>query len=108
MNRLLAFGTNHDWAPHSPDLNTLDYWFWAAIKGCVYADTPTTTDHIKLNVANYLHQVTPQTLRDVGWNIGVRIKAFLRGRDSHVGNVSYRISAAHKMSRNVHYRKLFP
>lgn len=93
-NRLLALGTNHEWAPHSPDLNPLDFWFWGAIKGSVYVDKPNTTDLLKLNVANYLQQVTPETLRDVGRNFRVRIKACLNRRGAHIENVHYRKLAA--------------
>ncbi len=27
-NRLIALHTAHDWAPHSPDLSPLGFWFW--------------------------------------------------------------------------------
>ena len=39
-NHLVALGTAHDWASHSPDLNPLDYWFWGAAKGSVYTNHP--------------------------------------------------------------------
>jgi len=37
-NRLVALVTTHDWEPHNPDLNPLDYWFWGADKGSVHAN----------------------------------------------------------------------
>ena len=46
-NRLVALGIAHDWAPHSPNLNPPDYWFWGAAKGSVYANHPATLDDLK-------------------------------------------------------------
>ena len=46
-NHLASLGTAHDWAPHSPDLNPLDNWFWGAAKGSVYANHPATLDDLK-------------------------------------------------------------
>ena len=57
-NHLIALGTTHDWAPHSPDLNPLDYWFWGASKGSVYTNRPTTLDDLKQEVSDYLQAVT--------------------------------------------------
>ena len=49
--RLLALGTDHEWAPHSPDLNPMDFWLSGAAKQTVFIDKPTTLDDIKQNVA---------------------------------------------------------
>ena len=81
-NRLVALGTTHDWAPHSPDLNPLDYWFWGAAKGSVYANCPATLDDLKKEVSDYLQAVPRETYRKVGQNFGVGINACLRGHTS--------------------------
>ena len=77
-NRLVALGTTHDWAPHSPDLNPLDYWFWGAAKGSVYTNRPATLDDLKQEVSDYLQTVPHETNRKVQ-NFGVKINACLRG-----------------------------
>ncbi|XP_076041907.1 histone-lysine N-methyltransferase SETMAR-like [Oratosquilla oratoria] len=46
-SRVISFRTTHEWAPHSPDLNPLDFWFWGASKGEVYTNKPTTLDQLK-------------------------------------------------------------
>ena len=57
-NHLVALGTTHDWTPHSPDLNPLDYWYCGAAKGSVYANRPATLDDLKQKVSDY-HQAVP-------------------------------------------------
>lgn len=45
-NRLISQGTEHDWAPHSPDLNPLDFWLRGACKGFLYGNRPTIPDEL--------------------------------------------------------------
>ena len=35
-NRIIALGFYTEWAPHSPDLTSLDFWFWDAARDSVY------------------------------------------------------------------------
>ena len=89
-NRLVALGTAHDWAPHSPDLNPLDYWFWRAAKGSVYANRPATLDDLKQEVSDYFQAVPRETYRKVGQNFRVRINACLNRERAHIENVNYK------------------
>ena len=89
-NRVLSLGMPHEWSPHSPDLNPLDFWLWGAAKGAVYADKPETLAHLKQNVINYVQQVTAETLCKVGQDFKVRIKACLNLRGAHIENVNYK------------------
>ena len=89
-NRLISLGTVHEWAPHSPDLNPLDFWLWGAAKGSVYADKPATLTQLKRNVAGYMERVSHETLRKVGVNFGVRVKACLNRGGAHIENVKYK------------------
>ena len=86
---LVALRTAHDWAPHSPDLNPLDYGFWRAAKGSVYANCPATLDDLK-QVSDYLQAVPQETDRKVGQNFGVRINAYLNRGEAHIENVNYK------------------
>uniref|UniRef100_UPI00358F7504 uncharacterized protein isoform X2 n=1 Tax=Myxine glutinosa TaxID=7769 RepID=UPI00358F7504 len=89
-NHLVALGTAHDWAPHSPDLNPLDYWFWGAAKGSVYVNHPATLDDLKQEVSGYLQAVPHETYRKVGQNFGVRINACLNRGGAHIENINYK------------------
>ena len=89
-NRLVALGTAQDWAPHSQDLNHLDYWFWGATKGTVYTNRPATLDDLKQEVSDYLQAVPHETYRKVGQNFRVRINACLNRGGAHIENVYYK------------------
>ena len=47
---LISLNTDHEWSPHSPDLNPLDFWFWGDAKNVVYANKPVTLAQLKENV----------------------------------------------------------
>ena len=97
-NRLVALGTTHDWAPRRPDLNLLDFWFWGAAKGSVYANCPATLDDLKQEVSDYLQAVSHETYRKIGQNFGVSINACLNCRGAHIENVNYNDFAAMPIS----------
>ena len=85
--RLVALRTAHDWAPHSPDLNPLDSWFWGAAKGSVDTNRPATLDDLK-QVSDYLQAVPHETNRKVRQYFGVRINACLNHGGAHIENVN--------------------
>ena len=60
-NHLISLNTDHEWAPHNPDLDPLDFWFWGAAKGKVYANRPQTMADLKQNVAAYAAEITAET-----------------------------------------------
>jgi len=78
------------WAPDRPDLNPLDYWFWRAAKGSVYANRPATLDDLKQEVSDYFQAVPRETYRKVGQNFRVRINACLNRERAHIENVNYK------------------
>ena len=88
--RLIALGTSHEWAPHSPDLNPLDFWLWGAAKGAVYANKPATLAQLKQNVISYVQQIQPETLRKVATNFQARIKACMNRGGAHIENVNFK------------------
>ena len=45
--RLIGLGTDFKWAPHSPNLNPLDFFFWGALKNQVYTGKPASLDEIR-------------------------------------------------------------
>ena len=88
--RHLALGTDYEWFPHSLDLNSLDFWLRGAAKQTKFADKPRSLDDIKQNVIHYIQHVSPQTVRKVGQNFAIRIKACLNRRGAHIESVYYK------------------
>ena len=62
-NRVISLGTVHEWAPHSPDLNPLDFFLLGAAKGQVYTNKPQTLAVLKQKVEDYCQATTPTTCR---------------------------------------------
>ena len=89
-SRVISFRTTHEWAPHSSDLNPLDFWFWGASKGEVYANKPTTLDQLKQSVKAYAANVTGETCRKVAENFCLRIKACLSRCGAHIEHVYFK------------------
>ena len=73
-NRLISLNTNHSWVLYSPDLNLLDFWFWGAANGKVYANRPERLVGLKQNAAAYAPEVTAKTWKKIGQNFCVRVK----------------------------------
>ena len=54
---MLYIGTNPlsrinvEWAPHSPDLNPLDFFLWGYLKDRVYANSPRTIPELTREIA---------------------------------------------------------
>lgn len=90
QSRLISLNTAHEWAPHSPDLNPLDFWFWGAAKGKVYASRPQTLEDLKQNVADYATEITNDTWQKVGQNFCIRVKACFNRNGAHIEHVDYK------------------
>ena len=85
-NRVIGLDTVHECAPHSPELNPLDFLFWGTAKGQVYANKPQT---LAVEVEEYCYAITPATCRQVVENFGVRIKTCLNRGGAQIQNVNY-------------------
>ena len=88
---MIALKSDVEWAPHSPDLNPLDFWLWGAAKDEdeVYKARPRTLEALKRQVTEYVQQVPLATCRKVGDNFKVRVAACRRRRGGHIEHISY-------------------
>lgn len=86
-NLLISLDTDHEWAPHSPDLNPLDFCFWLAAKGKVYANRPKTLADLKQNVTAYAAELTGR--KKVGQNFCVCVKACFNRNGADIEHVAY-------------------
>ena len=62
-NRVISQATVHERALHSLDLNPLDFIFWGAAKGQLYANKPRTLAVLKQEVEDYCQATAPATCR---------------------------------------------
>ncbi len=54
--------------PKSPDLNTLDYYFWGVAQQKVHAKKPKNLKELKAIVENFASEISKETLRKVADN----------------------------------------
>ena len=87
--RLIGLGTDFEWAPHSPDLNPLDFFFWGALKNQVYTGKPASLDEIKKNVKAFARSVTHDTCKRVIENFAVRVNACTNRGGRLIEHVNY-------------------
>ena len=74
-NRISSLQAELKWTPHSPDLATLDFFFWGAAKAEVYKEKPCFLRHLKQALESFTQSVTTKTCRRVIENFAVRINA---------------------------------
>ena len=72
-HRVFTKGSENEWAPHSPDLNPLDFWFWGACKSAVYGSRPGTLEQLRLSVEEYVSSVSADTVDRVGTSFLERV-----------------------------------
>ncbi|GFW63496.1 uncharacterized protein TNCV_401621 [Trichonephila clavipes] len=51
--------------PRSCDLTPLDYFLWGYVKSLVYADKPTTLDHMEDNISRVIADIRSQIMENV-------------------------------------------
>ena len=73
------------------DLNRLDYWFWEAAKGSVYANRPATLDDLKQEVSDYLQTVPHETyIQESCTELWSQDQRLSEPREAHIENVNYK------------------
>jgi len=78
-----------EWAPHSPDLNPLDFFFWGAAKAEIYKNSPRTLADLKESVSAFTRGVSVALCKRVIENFAVRINACANRQGRHIEHVNY-------------------
>ena len=86
-NRVISRRTDHEWAPHSPDLNPLDFFLWGYAKDHVYANNPTTTQELKEAITTFVRGIPQDMCKRVINNFAVRLNECLNRRGAHIEHV---------------------
>ena len=65
----ISRGTDIIWPEHSPDLNPLDFYFWASAQKEVYAQKPETIDSVIECVRGFAEACNEDIVRRVAGNV---------------------------------------
>lgn len=82
-NRIISRRTDTPWAPHSPDLNPLDFFLWGYSKDRVYENSPQTTDELKQEIRRVVRGVTVDACRNTIENFTKRVKLCIQQKGMH-------------------------
>jgi hypothetical protein len=61
------------WPPRSPDLTSLDFYFWGYVKQCVYSVRINDIEHLKVRITGAVHSDTTDVLRHVWQELEYRL-----------------------------------
>ena len=58
QDRVISLKTDFVWAPHSPDLNPLDFFLWSYyLKDIVYREAPQTIHDLKTSIIHHVRNI---------------------------------------------------
>ena len=81
--RVISRGTEFVWPAHSPDLNPLDFHFWAAAQKQVYLQKPESIEELIECVKQFSSSYDQETIRRVAMNVVKRARMCLRADGGH-------------------------
>ena len=81
--RVISLKTDFNWAPHSPDLNPLDFFLWGHLKNRMYANSPETLADLKAEIKRVMANVTPDMCQRTLGNFIKRLKLFSEWQGGH-------------------------
>ena len=67
--RVISRRTQNPWPAHSPDLNPLDFHFWAAAQSQVYKEKPDSMESLIQCVQTFAEGYTQETIKNVCKNV---------------------------------------
>ena len=85
--RVVNRGTPIPWPAHSPDLNPLDFHFWAAAQEMVYKKKPQSIELLVQCIKQFASSYDPATLRRVSQNVLKRARLCLQAGGGHFQHI---------------------
>jgi len=85
-DRIASTRTKNPWAPHSPDLNPLDFFLWGYAKDNVFKDCPSSLQELKM-LYPLLWMQSPKMCERVMNNFAVRLNACLNENEAHIKHI---------------------
>jgi hypothetical protein len=81
--RVISRRTENPWPAHSPDLNPLDFHFWAAAQNQVYKEKTDSIDSLVRCVTNFAEGYSQETIKKVCKNVMKRATFCLQAGGDH-------------------------
>ena len=81
--RVISRRTANPWPAHSPDLNPLDFHFWAAAQNQVFKEKPDSMDSLVQCVTSFAEGYCKETIRRVSRNVLKRATLCLEAEGGH-------------------------
>jgi len=75
--RIISRRCNVEWAPHSPDLNTPDFYLWRFLKDNVYQGNPQTIEKLKTAITAKVRAIPKEECVKVIDNFARRVQVYL-------------------------------
>ena len=85
--RLISRRCDVEWAPHSPDLNPLDFFLWGYLKDRVYVNSPRTIPELKKEIANKIRAISHVQVNNVMDCFVKRIRACHQRGGAHIEHI---------------------
>ena len=64
-DRLISSKSNFIWPPRSPDLNPLDFFFWAYMKQKIHESSPRNLEDVKNLIREFVNSISEELLQRV-------------------------------------------
>ena len=82
--RIISRRTENPWAPHSPDLNPLDFFLWGYAKDNVFKSTPKNLEDLKASITSFVRRIPVDMCKRVVDNFITRINVCLERNGRHI------------------------
>jgi transposase len=84
-DRVISRGCIHLWPPRSPDINPLDFWFWATLKARVFhRDAPHTLADLKARIIEECDRFTTDEFAAAVSNLPRRLQCLMDTKGGHI------------------------
>lgn len=90
-DRVISRNADITWPPRSCDLTPLDFFLWGFLKSKVYTKKPETINDLKDNIRKAVHEITPETCRNVIKNFDSRVDACRQSRGGHLNDILFHL-----------------
>lgn len=83
-NRIISRRSHHDWAPHSPDLNPLDFFVWGHIKGQIHTHEHQDLNELKASVVQAVRTIDGDMCKRAIANFSKRVRQCMAVHGKHI------------------------
>jgi len=83
QGRVISRRTEYPWPAHSPDLNPLDFHFWAAAQADVYTQKPNSLESLVNCVTRFTERFSQEVIEKISHNVLRRATLCLREEGGH-------------------------